>query len=176
MLAWMVDEKGIEPHIPVWDKSERKDDSFSRSDFAWNEGRHRHLSRKPASLRELSRETALLSEHRNAEDRTQHSRIGPRCRSADHEDSSISTLMPRAEESRDALCASQANPEARSVTTARPDRRKRRIHACRNGAEPASPGQADAPRPASQDRCLCVTPNPPRTNTKGGQRGEVTRG
>ncbi len=37
MLAWMVKEKGIEPHIPVWDKSERKDDSFSRSDFVWNE-------------------------------------------------------------------------------------------------------------------------------------------
>ena len=37
MLAWMVDEKGIEPHIPVWDKSDRKDDSFSRSDFSWDE-------------------------------------------------------------------------------------------------------------------------------------------
>lgn len=37
MLAWMVEDKGIEPHIPVWDKSERKDDSFSRSDFTWNE-------------------------------------------------------------------------------------------------------------------------------------------
>ena len=37
MLAWMVEDKGIEPHIPVWDKSERKDDSFSRSDFVWNE-------------------------------------------------------------------------------------------------------------------------------------------
>jgi transposase len=37
MLAWMVEDKGIEPHIPLWDKSERKDDSFSRSDFVWNE-------------------------------------------------------------------------------------------------------------------------------------------
>lgn len=37
MLAWMVEEKGIEPHIPVWDKSERKDDSFSRRDFVWDE-------------------------------------------------------------------------------------------------------------------------------------------
>jgi hypothetical protein len=27
MLAWMVDEKDIEPHVPVWDKTERKNDS-----------------------------------------------------------------------------------------------------------------------------------------------------
>ena len=36
MLAWMVEEKDIEPHVPVWDKTERKDDSFSSSDFLWN--------------------------------------------------------------------------------------------------------------------------------------------
>jgi len=35
MLAWMVEEKGIEPHVPVWDKTERKDDSFSSNDFQW---------------------------------------------------------------------------------------------------------------------------------------------
>lgn len=36
MLGWMVNEKGIEPHVPVWDKSERTDGSFSRSDFIWD--------------------------------------------------------------------------------------------------------------------------------------------
>ena len=36
-LAWLVDERGIEPHIPVWDKSTRKDGTFSRSDFAYNQ-------------------------------------------------------------------------------------------------------------------------------------------
>lgn len=25
MLGWMVEEKPIEPHVPMWDKSERKD-------------------------------------------------------------------------------------------------------------------------------------------------------
>jgi hypothetical protein len=33
MLAWMVEEKDIEPHVPVWDKTERKDDSPSSKDF-----------------------------------------------------------------------------------------------------------------------------------------------
>ena len=37
MLGWMVEEKNIEPHVPVWDKTERKDGTFSSSDFQWNE-------------------------------------------------------------------------------------------------------------------------------------------
>jgi transposase len=37
MLAWLVDEQGIEPHIPVFDKSERKDGTFSRDDFSYNQ-------------------------------------------------------------------------------------------------------------------------------------------
>ncbi|WP_330208710.1 IS1182 family transposase [Pseudomonas sp. Z13] len=37
MLAWMVEEKDIEPHVPVWDKTERKNDSFSSNDFHWSE-------------------------------------------------------------------------------------------------------------------------------------------
>jgi transposase len=37
MLAWMVEEKGIEPHVPVWDKGERNDGTFSRSEFAFDE-------------------------------------------------------------------------------------------------------------------------------------------
>ena len=38
MLGWMVEEKGIEPHVPVMDKTERKDGTFQREDFQWNEG------------------------------------------------------------------------------------------------------------------------------------------
>src|SRR5271169_3048118 len=36
MLAWLIDERGIEPHIPVFDKSGRKDGTFSRDDFGHN--------------------------------------------------------------------------------------------------------------------------------------------
>jgi len=36
MLAWLVHEQGIEPHIPVFDKSERKDGTFSRDDFQYD--------------------------------------------------------------------------------------------------------------------------------------------
>lgn len=35
-LAWLVHERGIEPRIPVFDKSERQDGTFSRSDFSYD--------------------------------------------------------------------------------------------------------------------------------------------
>jgi len=37
MLGWMVEEKAIAPHIPVFDKTERKDGTFQRDEFQWNE-------------------------------------------------------------------------------------------------------------------------------------------
>ncbi len=36
MLDWLVHDQGIEPHIPVIDKSARIDGTFSRSDFAYD--------------------------------------------------------------------------------------------------------------------------------------------
>nr|NIS42383.1 transposase [Desulfuromonadales bacterium] len=38
MLGWLVDRE-IDPHIPVWDKSERRDGIFSRADFTYDEDR-----------------------------------------------------------------------------------------------------------------------------------------
>jgi hypothetical protein len=36
MLNWLVEEKDIAPHIPVFDKSKRDDGTFSRSDFRYD--------------------------------------------------------------------------------------------------------------------------------------------
>ncbi len=36
MLGWLVEERGIEPHVKVFDKSERTDGTFSRSAFAYD--------------------------------------------------------------------------------------------------------------------------------------------
>ena len=36
MLSWLVKEKGITPHIPVFDKSARKDGTLSRADFTFD--------------------------------------------------------------------------------------------------------------------------------------------
>ena len=37
MLGWLVEERAIEPHIPVFDKSARTDGTFSREDFAYDQ-------------------------------------------------------------------------------------------------------------------------------------------
>ncbi|SDG32708.1 transposase [Thalassobaculum litoreum] len=36
MLNWLVHARGIEPHIPVFDKSKRTDGTFSREDFSYD--------------------------------------------------------------------------------------------------------------------------------------------
>src|SRR6476469_5586783 len=36
MLNWLVEEKNIAPHIPVFDRSKRDDGTFSRSDFRYD--------------------------------------------------------------------------------------------------------------------------------------------
>jgi hypothetical protein len=36
-LNWMVEEQGIEPHIPVFDRSQRSDGTFSRDEFRFDE-------------------------------------------------------------------------------------------------------------------------------------------
>ena len=38
MLGWLV-ERGIDPHIPVWDKGTRDDGTFSRQDFTYDRER-----------------------------------------------------------------------------------------------------------------------------------------
>lgn len=36
MLGWLVDEEGIEPHIPVWERWKRQDGTFERSEFPYD--------------------------------------------------------------------------------------------------------------------------------------------
>jgi hypothetical protein len=63
MVAWLIDQRGIEPHVKLVDKSERTDGTFSRSDFVYDpeanepfqaarqgpdEGRHAPLLRPKA--------------------------------------------------------------------------------------------------------------------------------
>lgn len=55
LLAWMVKDKGIAPHVPVWDRIERKDGTLSSSEFVWDE---------QASEYRCQQGHALLSERR----------------------------------------------------------------------------------------------------------------
>ena len=43
MLGWLVNEKGIEPHVPVFDKSERTNGTFGRADFTFDGENNRYI-------------------------------------------------------------------------------------------------------------------------------------
>jgi transposase len=55
MLAWLVDEQAIEPHIPVFDKSQRTDGTFSRDDFTYDRDRDVYLCPAGKHLRKYRR-------------------------------------------------------------------------------------------------------------------------
>jgi hypothetical protein len=91
MLNWLVEEKGIAPHIPVFDRSKRDDGTFSRSDFCYDKRRlplpgrkaarnQRHgargqdasVSRKQARLRCMPTQTPVLSKGTLTQDPARH--------------------------------------------------------------------------------------------------------
>jgi hypothetical protein len=52
MLSWLVNDQGIEPHIPVFDKSQRGDGTFSRDDFAYDHKRDCYICPAGKELRQ----------------------------------------------------------------------------------------------------------------------------
>jgi transposase len=56
-LDWLVETKGIAPHIPVFDKSRRDDGTFSRSDFQFDEVGNVYIC--PAGKRLTTRGTVV---------------------------------------------------------------------------------------------------------------------
>ena len=58
-LAWLVKEKEIAPHIPVFDKSNRTDGTFSRADFAFDAERDRYTCPAGKELVQFRRTYAI---------------------------------------------------------------------------------------------------------------------
>jgi hypothetical protein len=79
MLNWLVEEKGIAPHIPVFDKSKRDDGTFSRSDFRYDPTSDvYHCPGRKAARDELCGELSDESEEsRKPGPHPCHSRIAP---------------------------------------------------------------------------------------------------
>jgi hypothetical protein len=53
-LNWLVNEKNIAPHIPVIDKSKRKDGTFSREEFTFDKERNVYICPAGKNLRTRS--------------------------------------------------------------------------------------------------------------------------
>jgi transposase len=60
-LHWLVEEKGIAPHIPVFDKSQRNDGTFSRADFRYDETDNVYVC--PADKKLATRATIIDGDH-----------------------------------------------------------------------------------------------------------------
>lgn len=63
MLSWMVKEKHLAPHVPVWDRTERKDGSLSVSDFVWDEKTDEYRCRQGFALRSERRNFKQPRDH-----------------------------------------------------------------------------------------------------------------
>ncbi len=54
-LGWLVKKRSIIPFIPVLDKSERTDGTFSRSDFEWDEAHDQYICPEGHALKQFRR-------------------------------------------------------------------------------------------------------------------------
>jgi len=57
-LGWLVHKKGIQPHVPVIDKSKRDDGTFSRTDFAFDSDTNTYLCPAGKRLKQVGRHYA----------------------------------------------------------------------------------------------------------------------
>lgn len=163
MLAWLVHEQGIEPHIPVFDKSRRTDGTFSRSDFTYdhksdtyrcpggntlvtrctiggdNEIRYRasKYDCTPCALKARCRP----KEPARKVARSIHEGARDMARDIAKTDAYLTSRAPE-EEGGDALRPPQTHSEARPAAPARPQRRPRRVPPRRHSSEPAQARQA----------------------------------
>lgn len=55
MLEWLIAERGIAPHIPVFDKSARKDGTFERADFTFDAQGDRYICPGGKELKQYRR-------------------------------------------------------------------------------------------------------------------------
>ena len=173
-LDWIVNQKGIAPHIPVIDKSKRKDGTLSREDFIWDKRECLYLpSRKGADhdgacqhrphdplqcigwrLSSLPAQIHVLPQHAVASHLARYQRGRPRRRPRTRGYRGLRAIAARPQARRDAVRSPQAHPQARSASIARPARSTRRVHARGYRPEPAPP--CEAPRQTTATAHGCV--------------------
>ena len=90
MVGWLVDERGIEPHVNLIDKSERTDGTFSRSDFTFDTERDLYVCPGGMELRKYRR--AFLHAAQRTSRRTARD---PHIRAAQYRDCDACALKPK---------------------------------------------------------------------------------
>ena len=93
-LAWLVKEKDITPHIPVFDKSNRTDGTFSRADFAFDAERDRYTCPAGKELVQFRRTYAIPRSGVTAEGTNSIAPANWIATLADSKPSAVRTLSP----------------------------------------------------------------------------------
>jgi hypothetical protein len=156
-LGWLVKVKKIIPHIPVWEKSDRQDGIFSRSDFRWDRKRGVYICPNGKLLQTSGTvhdgRTLLYRASKrdcdvcpirakcctNADARKilrDPARERPRCRSAKDEDKGIRKIARREKAHRDEVRASEDQPWLRAHAAHGAFRCARRVPSRRHRPEP----------------------------------------
>ena len=173
-LGWLVKEKKITPHIPVWDKGHREDGIFSRADFIWDkklgvyvcpngkllqtsgtvhDGRTL-LYRDATAIFVLSGQ--VLHKEGGAQDTARSPRGRPRCRATEDENEGVRQVARREEARRDALRSPKHASRVREVEAARIVRRPRRVSSRSHRTEPQDARRTAHPTTTTQTR-VCVS-------------------
>ena len=141
-LGWLLYEHGIEPHVTVFDKSARTDGTFSRADFTYDHAADVYrcpggktltttgtLVNDEATIlyraskhdcQALLSEKQVLSQHPSPESAALDLRGRSRHGARDRKIMGGAHFAPAPKEDRDAVRASQAHSQTRSLTFTRP--------------------------------------------------------
>jgi IS5 family transposase len=141
-LGWLLYEHGIEPHVTVFDKSARTDGTFSRADFTYDHAADVYrcpggktltttgtLVNDEATIlyraskhdcQALLSEKQVLSQHPSPESAALDLRGRSRHGARDRKIMGGAPFAPAPKEDRDAVRASQAHSQTRSLTFTRP--------------------------------------------------------
>ena len=153
MLGWLVEERGIEPHIPVFDKSGRSDGTFERADFAYDRRADVYVCPAGKTLRQFHRPASSYRTPRERRRCGRHdalSRQQARLRRLPAQAAVLSRPTAAKDHALDPRGGARHGPRDRH------DRRVRRLAAPpEEGRDALRPPQAHpAPRPASPPRPL----------------------
>ncbi|RCW82359.1 transposase [Phyllobacterium bourgognense] len=175
-LAWLVKEKDIAPHIPVFDKSNRTDGTFSRSDFTWDGENDRYICPAGEELEQFHRTYAsprsgITSEgtrlyraskkncdacefkQRCCPNAPARKVPRPRCRQSYCRHTRLRAFPASPQEGRDALRSPQTHSPDGAFEAARSMWCARRIPACSNRPEPQKTGETQTTKATTRRHC-----------------------
>ena len=170
-LGWLVERRSIIPFIPVIDKSERTDGTFSRSDFEWDEKNDQYICPEGQALKQFRRNYSDPNRGQATGGRKKYRALKATCqvcpskdiccpkaearyvnpraargstRVRPHmpQDQSLQDLTGQKEKGRDAIRSPEAHPEPHAAQASRTERRKGRIPPRRYRPEPPKTRQA----------------------------------